>query len=180
MSQLQIHTYGDPILRVTDAPVGKVTERHRQLVADMARIMYESRGIGLASNQVGETERLVIVDVEWPETEPPEPIDQRRPLALINPEIIEESVEDDVYSEGCLSLPGIEGDVWRSVRIRYRYTDLAGRLHEEEATGLLARCIQHEIDHLNGILFVDRLAPDKRQKLAGKLAKLRQAQPGAA
>ena len=92
---------------------------------------------------------------------------------MLNPEILEEGAADDVLNEGCLSLPEIEGDVWRPTHIRFRYQDLAGVAIEREADGLLARCVLHEVDHLNGILFIDRLAAPERERLAGKLAKLR-------
>lgn len=169
MSALKIRIYGDPVLRETAAPIEKVEERHRRLAQEMAELMYAARGIGLAANQVGVLERIIIVDVDWTDDNA-----QRRPTVMINPEILEETVEDDVRSEGCLSIPDIEGDVWRPLGVRYRYTTLDRREVEEEARGLKARCIQHEIDHLNGVLFIDHMAADQREKLAGRLARLRQ------
>jgi peptide deformylase len=141
----------------------------------MAEAMYAARGIGLAANQVGLIERLIVLDAEWTDRKTKADKGQERhPIALINPEILDESIEDDQSAEGCLSLPEMEGNIWRPSRIRYRYRDLTGRAIEAEATGLLARCIQHEIDHLDGVLFIDRMTPDAREKLAGKLASLRE------
>ncbi len=172
MPRLTIHIYDDPVLR----QVAHRQEDHRQtrqLAADMIETMYGSRGVGLAANQVGVLERVVTIDTDWSEKRNSKPA-PRNPQVLINPEILEESAEDESASEGCLSLPEIEGDVWRSLRVRFRYLDLAGIAHEEEATGLKARCIQHEVDHLNGVLFIDRMAPEARLKLAGQLARLRE------
>jgi peptide deformylase len=175
MSSLAIHVYGDPILRQKARTIARVEERHQQFARAMAEAMYGARGIGLAANQVGLLERLIVVDVEWSDrkTKADKGL-ERCPIMMINPEILDESVEDDQTAEGCLSLPEMEGSVWRPSRIRYRYLDLAGRAIEAEATGLLSRCIQHEIDHLDGVLFIDRMAPDAREKLAGKLASLRE------
>lgn len=173
MSRLTIHIYDDPVLRQVAQPVKKITDKTRQLAADMIETMYDARGVGLAANQVGILDRVVTVDTNWSEKRNAKPA-PRNPLVLINPEILEESPDDESSSEGCLSLPEIEGDVWRSLRIRFRYMDLAGIAHEEEATGLKARCIQHEVDHLNGVLFIDRMAPEARLELAGQLARLRE------
>lgn len=174
MPTLPISYYGQSVLREQARPIEKISERHRQLARDMAETMYEARGIGLAANQVGVLERLIVVDVDWSDRKSKKEVQPRAPIAMINPELIEESVEDDVYCEGCLSIPEIDGDVWRPFKIRYRYTDLAGDRVEETAEGLKARCIQHEIDHLNGTLFIDHLTPETRGKLAGKLTALRQ------
>lgn len=173
MSRLTIRIYDDPVLREVARPIEQITEQHRQLAADMTETMYESRGVGLAANQVGVAERMIVIDVEWSEKRNNGNAKARNPMVMINPEILEESADDERESEGCLSLPQIEADVWRSVRVRFRYTDLNGKVHEEEATGLKARCLQHEVDHLNGILFIDRMAVNEREALAGQLAKLR-------
>lgn len=170
MAKLNLFYYDHPVLRETAQPIESITDRHRELARDMAETMYHHNGIGLAANQVGVTERIVVVDVDWPD----QPKRQKRtPLVLINPEIIDESIEDEIYSEGCLSLPEINGDVWRAIRIRCRYQSLDGQIQEIEAEGLKARCILHEVDHLNGTLFIDRMDPDERQKIAGKLNQLR-------
>jgi peptide deformylase len=179
MGRLEVRLYGDPVLHETARPITQITDEHKKLAADMAETMYESRGIGLAANQVGITERIIVVDVFWSEKRNKQP-QGRNPIAMINPEILEEGIEDDVLAEGCLSLPEIEGDVWRPTEIKVRYQTLDGKIVERTATELEARCIQHEIDHVNGILFIDRMAADAREKLAGKLAKLRKGNPRAA
>ena len=176
MATLKIRTYGDPVLREKARPVTAITERHRQLAHDMAETMYQGRGIGLAANQVGETDRLVVVDVDWPDHEDKKGY-QPSPTFMFNPEVLEESPEDEHCKEGCLSLPGIDGEVWRPLWIRYRYQDMNGQWQERKASDLLARCILHEIDHLDGRLFIDRVAPDSRRQLAGKLGVLREGQP---
>jgi peptide deformylase len=172
MAKLEIKIYDDPVLREKARPIKRIEERHKQLARDMAETMYGARGIGLAANQVGATERLIVVDVTWSERDgkKAQPLS---PTVMINPEVLEEGTRDELSSEGCLSLPELEGDVWRTTRIRYRYQDLEGNVVEQEATDLLARCVLHEIDHLDGILFIDRMSPDGRERLAGKLAKLR-------
>lgn len=177
MALMEIKLYDDPVLREKARLIAAVEERHRQLGADMAETMYAAHGIGLAANQVGLTERIIVVDVDWPEVDSDDWRDYQ-PTVMINPEVLEESADDDVYEEGCLSLPEINGEVWRPVSIRYRYTDLDGVTHECEASDLQARCIMHEIDHLDGILFIDRMATEPRRGLAGKLAKLRQSHQG--
>lgn len=178
MARLEVRLYGDPVLHEVARPIDQITGEHRKLAEDMAETMYESRGIGLAANQVGVTERIIVIDVNWSEKRNKKP-QGRNPIVLINPEILEEGVEDDVLAEGCLSLPEIEGDVWRPTAIKVRYQTLEGQTVERAATELEARCIQHEVDHLNGILFIDRMAADAREKLAGKLAKLRKSNPRA-
>jgi peptide deformylase len=172
MARLEIRIYDDPILHEKARRIERITQSHKDLAADMIETMYESRGIGLAANQVGVLERIITVDTNWADR------DGRKgqgpqPTAMINPEVLEEGTTDEACYEGCLSLPELEGEVWRPTWIRYRYLDLEGRAIELEASDLQARCIQHEIDHLDGILFIDRMAPEKRKNLAGKLAKLR-------
>lgn len=172
MARMPIKIYDDPILREVAQPIARIDERLRQIAQDMVETMYESRGIGLAANQVGLTERIIVVDVNWSEKRGGKGM--RNPTVMFNPEVLEESVADEADTEGCLSLPDIEGSVWRSLRIRYRYLDLQGKTVEAEAVDLQARCILHELDHLNGVLFIDRMAPAERERLAGKLAILRQ------
>lgn len=172
MSKMEIRIYGDPVLSEVAKPIEKITERHRALAADMVETMYASNGIGLAANQVGLTERIIIVDAAWTDDEDKKN-HKKNPIAMINPEVVEEGVEDDVYCEGCLSLPEIEGDVWRPTRIKVRYQTLDGETVERDAFKMEARCIMHELDHLNGVLFIDRMATDDRLKLAAKLNKLR-------
>ena len=143
MALLPIRTVPDPVLRQKARPVARVTRRHRKLIEDMRQTMYEAPGVGLAANQVGVLERIIVVD----------PGD--RFMALINPEIVEaRGVDVDV--EGCLSIPGVTGYVERAAAIRVRALDERGRPLEFEAEGYLARIIQHEVDHLDGILFIDK------------------------
>lgn len=175
MALLDVKIYGNPVLREKAKPIEKIEEHHRQLARDMAETMYRTHGIGLAANQVGLTERIVVIDIDWPDANGKD-WHSHRPTTLINPEILDESVEDASREEGCLSLPGINGEVWRPQRIRYRYMDLDGQTHEEEAEGLMACCVQHELDHLNGVMFIDRMEAEARRALAGELKRLRQEQ----
>jgi peptide deformylase len=173
MAKLKLRTYPDPVLIAKAAPHKTFGALDQKLFDDMIETMYDARGVGLAANQVGELVRVVTVDTEWSEKRNSKPA-ARNPLVLVNPEILDESADDESASEGCLSLTEIEGDVWRSLKIHFRYQDLDGTMHEEEAKGLKARCIQHEVDHLNGVLFIDRMAPENRIELAGQLARLRE------
>ena len=165
MSILDIHVLGSPILRAETKIVAEVTDEVRKLADDMFDTMYAAKGIGLAAPQVGRSERLAIVDVD----------DQR--YALINPEIVwEEGSERS--EEGCLSIPDIYGDVDRAQRVLVRALDLEGKQIEIEATDLLARCLQHEIDHLHGRLFIDYLSFLKRRAAIGKWEGMRDKYPG--
>lgn len=160
-----------PILIVPDArlrarakPVGPADEdRVRALAPRMLASMYAAPGIGLAAPQVGEMLRLVVIDLQKEES--------RNPMVLVNPEILAASAETATREEGCLSLPGQYAEVTRPARVKVRYQDLAGARREIEADGLLATCLQHEIDHLDGVLFVDYLSALKRNMLLRKLAK---------
>lgn len=159
-----------PILIVPDArlrakakPVEAKDPAISALAERMLATMYKAPGIGLAAPQVGELLRLVVLDIQ--------PDDKPTPMVLVNPEIIAESAETAVREEGCLSLPGQFADVTRPSRIKLRYQDLTGAKQEMEADGLLGVCIQHEVDHLNGVLFVDHLSALKRNMLLRKLAK---------
>lgn len=174
---MDIYIFDDPVLRKKAKPIKTITERHRDLAREMAETMYAASGIGLAGPQVGVLERIILVDVEWGRGDEDDPV-PRQPITMINPEILEETVEDDVYKEGCLSIPGLEGDVWRPVGIKVRYQTLEGETLEIEAEDLFARCIQHEIDHLDGILFIDRMPPKERKKLNVPLDELASSQPG--
>jgi peptide deformylase len=175
MALLELRIYDDPILRRAAEPIERITSRHRELAHDMAETMYDARGIGLAAIQVGVLERLIAIDVDWVRAEEGEKV-VKKPIVMINPIVIAQSIEDDVYKEGCLSLPGIEGDVWRPLRVRVRHQRLNGETIERDCEGLLARCVLHEIDHLDGVLFIDRMAKDKRRKLAVALDRLAQSQ----
>jgi peptide deformylase len=159
-----------PILIVPDArlrakakPVEAKDARIATLAEQMLATMYKAPGIGLAAPQVGELLRLVVIDLR--------PEDKPEPLVLVNPEITAESAEQAVREEGCLSLPGQYADVTRPARVKVRYQDLTGAKREIEGDGLLSACLQHEIDHLNGVLFVDHISALKRNMLLRKLAK---------
>ena len=158
----------DKRLRLLSKPVAKIDAATKQLVEDMFDTMYDAPGIGLAAIQIGEPRRIVTMDLakkdENGETKP-------RPQVFINPEIISSSQELSVYEEGCLSIPEYYEEVERPATVRIRFTDLDGKVHEEDAEGLFATCIQHEIDHLNGVLFVDYLSKLKRDRVVKKFSK---------
>lgn len=165
MTILPILVIPDPRLKLISEPVEAITEDIRRLVADMFETMYDAPGIGLAAIQVGVAKRLLVIDVGSRE-------EGRQPLTVINPEIVWAS--DDafrIHQEGCLSIPEYYEEVERPARIRVRYTDLDGKTQEIEADGLLATCLQHEIDHLNGVLFIDHLSKLKRDRVNCKFAK---------
>jgi len=162
MSQLTILRYPDPRLHTVAKPVAAVDARLRKLVDDMLETMYEAEGIGLAATQVDVHERLVVIDVS-------ETRDQ--PLVLINPEITWSSEETRVGDEGCLSVPGIYDGVERSTAIKVQALNLDGKLQVHEAEGMLAVCIQHEMDHLMGKVFVEYLSPLKRNRIKTKMIK---------
>ena len=154
----------DKQLRLVSKPVAKVTADVRRLAEDMFETMYEAPGIGLAAIQVGVPQRLITMDLAKKEG----PAD---PRVFINPEILWSSEEKSAYEEGCLSIPEYYEEVERPSKVRVRFTDLDGKVHEEEAEGLFATCIQHEIDHLNGVLFVDYLSKLKRDRVLKKFTK---------
>ena len=174
MAMLPIIETPDPVLRQISAPVEEVTDELRALIDDMFETMYAAPGIGLAAIQVGVAKRLLVIDLQEPEEEGGEPV--RQPLVFINPEIVEASDTLQVYSEGCLSVPEMYAEVERPDRIRARWLDRDGKANEEELDGLLAICLQHEMDHLNGVLFIDHLSRLKREMLLKKLTKLRRDQ----
>ncbi len=170
MPLMDIVLLPDPFLRTKAKPVAEVTDEIRALLDDMMETMYAAKGIGLASVQVGRSERVIVVDVAPYYTEeedgaPPPP------MQMINPEILWQSEETSVFEEGCLSIPENFGEVERPARIRARYIDRDGKRQEIDAEGILATCIQHEIDHLNGILFVDHLSAIKRNMIVRKMRK---------
>ncbi len=178
MAILRIFEAPDPILRQVSRPVEKVDEELRSLIADMFETMYAAPGIGLAAIQVGVPKRLLIIDLQEPEEEGGEPV--RDPRVFINPEILETSDSEVPYQEGCLSIPDQYADVLRPDRVRARWLDQDGNAHEEWIEGLLAVCLQHEIDHLNGVLFIDHLSRLKRDMIMKKLAKARRESIGQA
>jgi peptide deformylase len=170
MAVLPILEAPHPLLKARTAPVEAFDEGLRKLALDMFDTMYLAPGIGLAAPQVGVLKRLCVADVsDRKKGEEP------RRLALVNPEVVWRSSEGDTQEEGCLSLPNQFADVSRPRAVRVRYRDLEGVERELEADGLLARCLQHEIDHLDGVLFVDRLSTLKRDMILRKLQKARRA-----
>ncbi|MGN6155019.1 MAG: peptide deformylase [Sphingomicrobium sp.] len=164
----------DPLLRQKSLPVEKVDDEVRALIADMFETMYEAPGIGLAAIQVGVPKRILVIDLQEPEVEGGEPV--RDPRVFINPEILDSSDQDVPYTEGCLSVPDQYAEVDRPDRVRARWLDENGDAHEADIEGLLATCLQHEMDHLEGVLFIDHLSRLKREMILKKLAKLRKEQ----
>jgi len=174
MALLRIVTYGDERLQTHCEAVEALTPEVRQLIADMGETMYAANGVGLAAPQVGVLIRLLVLDVDQVGDENRKKRNGTRRLqAFLNPEILWMSEEDRPYTEGCLSIPGVEAEVFRSSCLRLRWRDEQWVEREAETDELLARVLQHEIDHLEGVLFVDRLPVAKRQALAGQLNRLR-------
>ena len=164
MAIREIISLPDKRLRLISKPVKTITAEVRVLAADMFETMYDAPGIGLAAIQVAQPLRLITMDLAKKEGE-------TNPRVFINPEILSSSEEKSVYEEGCLSIPEYYEEVERPARVRVRFMDLEGKIHEEDAEGLYATCIQHEIDHLNGILFVDYLSKLKRDRVLKKFTK---------
>jgi peptide deformylase len=154
----------DKRLRAVSKPVAKIDSDVRGLIEDMFETMYKAPGIGLAAIQVGVPLRLVTMDLSKKEAE-------AQPKVFVNPEILWSSEEKSTYEEGCLSIPEIHEDVDRPAQVKVRYLDIEGHLHEEEANGLFATCIQHEVDHLNGVLFIDHISKLKRDRIVKKFTK---------
>ncbi|MGK6319766.1 peptide deformylase [Sphingomonas sp. DT-204] len=173
MTVMTILEIPHPGLRDVAAPVAEITDETRALIDDMFETMYDARGIGLAATQVGVLQRVVVIDLQEPEEPEGEPV--RDPRAFVNPELSWTSEETATYNEGCLSIPEQYAEVERPARCRVKWFDRDGASHEEEFDGLLATCIQHEIDHLNGVLFIDHLSRLKRDMIVKKLAKARKA-----
>jgi peptide deformylase len=155
----------DKRLRKVSEPVKKIDAGIRKLVDDMLETMYDAPGIGLAAIQIGTSKRVVTMDLAKKE-------EPKNPQVFINPEIVWSSDEKAVYEEGCLSIPEIYSDVERPAQVKVKYLDLEGELHEIEANGLLSTCLQHEVDHLNGILFIDHLSRLKRERIIKKFTKV--------
>jgi peptide deformylase len=154
----------DKRLRFVSKPVVEIGDEIRTLVADMFDTMYEAPGIGLAAIQVGVPSRVVVMNLSKREAE-------AEPRVFINPEITWSSDEKSLYEEGCLSIPEIHEDVERPARVKIKYLDLDGKPREADAEGLFATCIQHEVDHLNGVLFIDHISKLKRERIIKKFAK---------
>jgi peptide deformylase len=173
MSLLPILEVPDPRLRLVSQPVDTVDDALRDLIANMFDTMYDAPGIGLAAIQVGVPKRVIVMDLQEQEDEEGKGI--REPRVFINPEIFEPAEEHSVYTEGCLSVPDQFADVERPARCRVKWLDEQGNAHDEQFEGLLATCIQHEMDHLEGIVFIDHLSRLKRDMILKKLNKARKA-----
>jgi len=166
VSLLDIRVLGDPILREDTKPVAEITDELKRLIDDMFETMYAAKGIGLAAPQVGRIERLAVVDVD------------EHPIVIINPEILVADGKRTKSEEGCLSIPEVYGDVERPEHVVVRALDAQGKTFEVDANELLARCLQHEIDHLHGKLFIDYLSVLKRRAALAKWAKEKDKYPG--
>ena len=175
--KLTLRKYGDPMLRQKAKPIDVVDDRIRQLASDMLETMYAEEGIGLAAQQAGEAIALCVVDVpakgdtdeEGNRFNP----DAAMPMVLINPKILDSSEETDVYEEGCLSFPDIRANIERPWEVLVRYLDRDGLPQEGRFCAMVGRCIQHEMDHLEGVLLSDRMSAVKKIALSGKLKRLR-------
>ena len=164
MSNRNIIIEPDPILRKKSDILEKVDDELRILLDDMLETMYAAPGIGLAAVQIGILKRLIVIDISKDK-------EKKNPIFLINPEIISKSKNTSIYEEGCLSLPGHFAEIERPEECQIKYIDYEGKKNEMKANGLLATCIQHEIDHLNGILFIDYLSKLKKDMIVKKLVK---------
>ena len=157
----------DPRLKKVCAPVPDLSDDLRKLAEDMLETMYDAPGIGLAAPQIGVLERLIVLDCVREQGDTP------RPMVMFNPEVVASSDESSVYEEGCLSIPDQYAEVTRPAEVSVRWIDQNGKEHQEDFAGLWATCVQHEIDHLNGKLFIDYLKPLKRQMITRKMEKLK-------
>lgn len=164
MAKLDIITLPDPRLKLVSEPVAVVDDEIRRILDDMLETMYEAPGIGLAAVQVGVMKRMLTIDVSR-EGEP------KAPMFVINPKVVWASEEKNTYQEGCLSVPEHYDDVERPARVRVEYLDRDGKAQVVEADGLLATCLQHEIDHLDGVVFIDHLSRLKRERVQKKFSK---------
>jgi peptide deformylase len=167
----------DPRLRAKSTPVGGVDDELRALISDMFETMYDAPGIGLAAIQIGVPQRVLVIDLQEEQDEEGKPV--RKPLVFINPELFDPSEEHSVYNEGCLSVPDQYAEVERPAVIHARWLDEHGEKHEARLEGLLATCLQHEMDHLEGILFIDHLSRLKRDMVLKKLEKARRSRRAA-
>ncbi len=172
MAIRDILTVPNPVLKQVSKNVDVVDDKLRALMDDMLETMYDAPGIGLAAIQVGEPVRVIVMDLqEKPEGAPPEAEGVKNPRFFVNPEIVWRSEELAGYEEGCLSVPEIYDEVLRPANVRLKYLDYNGNEVEEDAGGLFATCIQHEMDHLNGVLFIDHLSKLKRDRAVSKVKK---------
>lgn len=171
---MKILQYGHPLLHEKAMDVKSIGSRERELFAAMGETMYAANGIGLAGTQVGVMERIFVLDVDQERSDDPEhEIESRRLQIFVNPEITWESEEDEAFEEGCLSIPAVQRDIYRPVKVIISARDENFEPFEVEADKLMARVIQHELDHLNGILFVDHLSRMSRAFVAGELNRIK-------
>lgn len=159
--------FPDPRLRKTCAPVGRITPEIETLAAEMLATMYAAPGVGLAAPQVGVLSRLFVMDCNK------DPEAPRAPVVMVDPEVVSASEALNAYEEGCLSFPEQYAEVTRPAEVRMRWTGLDGKLHERDFDGLWATCAQHELDHLNGRLFIDHIGPMKRQMISRRMTKMK-------
>lgn len=164
MAKLDIINVPDPLLKTLSDPVGQVDDELRRLMDNMLETMYAAPGIGLAAIQVAVPKRVIVLDTEGDDEE-------RKPLFLVNPEVTWESSEFNIYSEGCLSVPEHYAEVERPASVKVKYLDYDGKQQEQLMDGLTATCVQHEIDHLDGIVFIDYLSKLKRNMIIKKVQK---------
>ncbi len=164
MALREILILPDKRLRLVSEPVKKIGAETRGLVEDMFETMYDAPGVGLAAIQVGVPQRVIVLDLAKKD-------EPKQPQVIINPELVWRSDAQSTYEEGCLSIPEFYEEVERPAQVRVKFLDLEGKEREVEANGLLATCLQHEIDHLNGVLFIDRISKLKRDRIIKKFAK---------
>ena len=180
---LRVTQYGEPVLRKVGEPIIAFDDALAQLADDMVDTMYDEDGIGLAAQQIGQAIQFCVVDVRPPEGEKPPfeysfdgkqpPLDLIMPLSIANPKVSIIDPSEEVYEEGCLSFPDVRGRVNRPIGVRCEYQDSQGNPHVIEATGLLGRCILHEVDHLNGELFIDKMEKRDLQRMETRIKKIR-------
>jgi peptide deformylase len=173
MSLLPIIEVPDPLLRARSTAVEAIGDDVKRLIADMFETMYKAPGIGLAAIQVAVPKRLLVIDLQEPESEEEDAEPVRRPHVFINPEIVHSSDARKIYNEGCLSIPDQYAEIERPASVRAEWIDESGARREGEFDGLMAVCLQHEVDHLNGLLFIDHLSRLKRDMIVRKVVKSR-------
>jgi len=179
MAILTLVTSPDPRLAICSEPVEEVTDELRKLMDDMVETMHHAEGIGLAAVQVGVHKRILVMDLSESELRYNKTdsdscgVDISKPLFIVNPEIIEESDEENIYEEGCLSFPGQKAMVTRPKKVKVKYLDYNGKEQVIDCDELLATCIQHEIDHLNGVVFIDHISKMKREMIMRKVKKIK-------
>lgn len=182
---LRVTQYGEPILRKIGEPITRFDTALAQLANDMVETMYHENGIGLAAQQINLAQQICVIDVRPPQGQQAmfeysldgrsAPLDLIMPMALINPTVSIIDPSTEVYEEGCLSFPDVRGKVSRPIGVRCEYQDRTGTVHTLEATGLLGRCILHEVDHLNGKLFIDRMDPRDLHRMQTRIKKIKRA-----